>query len=369
MKIEDNKDSLIASRRNAIDEIDEQLLSLINQRLGLALDIGKAKAERGTQILDNAREIAVLKRLATLNKGPLTRNALHQIFKQIIAAAREIQKAHRVSFLGPEATFTHIAAMSCFGITVSYVPQQNIRDVFNEVEKGSCHYGVVPVENSIEGSINNTLDLLFESNLKICGEKYQIISHDLLSQKGTLKDIREIYSHSHAFAQCQRWLQKYLPEAELRECSSTGYAALKASEEPEAAAIASREAANMYKLEVVASRIEDVARNTTQFLIIGPDAGHKTGNDKTSLMFVTSHLPGALYKVLKPIADFRVNMVKLESRPTKHENWSYFFLMDLEGHIEDPEVEGTVSSMKELCLYMKLLGSYPKDQEQQNINS
>ncbi len=360
---DDHTDSRIAELRGEIDEIDETILDLVNRRLGLALAIGKAKAEKGAQVLDNAREMAVLKRLTGLNSGLLSKHALHQIFRQVMAASRELQKAHRVSYLGPEATFTHLAAMSHFGHTVSYVPQGSIRDVFREVEKGSCHYGVVPVENSMEGSVNDTLDLLFESELKICAERYQLISHDLLAKRGTLKDIREVCSHPQAFAQCRQWLRKYLPDVALRECNSTAHAAQSASEKPGSAAIASNEAATLYNLEVVASRIEDAARNTTRFLIIGQDATHQTGNDKTSVMFVTSHIPGALYKVLKPIADAGVNMLKLESRPTKHRNWSYFFLVDIEGHVADSPVEGTVADMGALCLYLKVIGSYPKDEE------
>jgi len=359
----DDSDTRIAEFRNAIDAIDEKLLGLINERLVFALEIGKAKALKGAQILDSAREYHVLDHVTNLNNGPISKNALHQIFKQIMAASREIQKAHRVSYLGPEATFSHIAAMNHFGRTVSFIPQPGIPDVFNDVEKGSSHYGVVPIENSIEGTVNNTLDLLFESDLKICAEKYQPISHDLLSADGVLKDIRVIYSHLQVFPQCRKWIQKYLPDAELREVSSTASAAQKALKEPGTAAIASTEAARIYGLETVASRIEDVARNTTRFLIIGKDAVRRTGTDKTSLIFVTSHIPGALYKVLEPIAASGLNMVKLESRPTKHENWSYFFFSDIEGHIEDSAVKETVENMRKLCLYLKCLGSYPRSEK------
>jgi len=358
---QEDSDDQIGKWRTAIDGIDEKLVALINQRLELALEIGKIKAQKGAQVLDSAREYRVLERVAELSQGPISKNALHQVYKQIMAASREIQKPHRVSYLGPEATFTHIAAMSYFGRTVSFIPQPGIRQIFNELEKGTCHYGVVPIENSIEGTVNNTVDLLFESDLKICAEKYQSISHDLLSGEGAIKEIQEVYSHPQAFAQCRQWLQKYLPNAVLTECSSTAYAAQQALKNSGTAAIASSEAAQMYKLEVVASRIEDVARNTTRFLIIGRDPIRKTGNDKTSIIFVTSHIPGALYKVLEPIAESGLNMVKLESRPTKHENWSYFFLADLEGHIEDPEMEETVAKMRELCLFLKCAGSYPRD--------
>ncbi|MDM8525741.1 prephenate dehydratase [Desulfococcaceae bacterium HSG8] len=362
-RADDDANWRISEIRAAIDDIDEKLLELLNKRLGLALTAGRAKAQKGAQVLDNTRENAILQRVSALNKGPLTQNSLRQIFKQIMAASRELQRAHRVTYLGPEATFTHIAAMNHFGESVSFIPQSNIREVFREVEKGACHYGVVPIENSIEGSVNSTLDLFFESNLKICAEKYQPISHDLLSVTGNLEDIRVIYSHPQAFAQCRLWLQKYVPNAALEECSSTAHAAQKASELPGTAAIASNEASHMYNLEILASGIEDVARNTTRFLVIGKEPVHRTGNDKTSVMFVTSHIPGALYHSLKPMADSGVNMVKLESRPTKHENWSYFFFADVEGHMEDAIVKETVEKMKEICLYVKWLGSYPKVEE------
>jgi chorismate mutase / prephenate dehydratase len=353
----------IAGLRKAIDRIDDQLLELINNRLQLVKDVGQIKADSGRQVLDSTREGEVFNRLLSLNQGPLNEQVLRHLFTQIMAASRQLQSPHRVTFLGPEATFTHIAAMSHFGHSVEYVPQPSIQDVFTEVEKGSCHYGVVPVENSIEGAINHTLDLFFESELKICAERYQPISHDLLCKNGTLQSIKKVYSHPQAFAQCRRWLQKYLPQAVQEECRSTADAARRAVQEPETAAIASSEAAHMYQLEVVASRIEDIARNTTRFLVIGRDEVHRTGEDKTSLMFVTTHVPGALYKALQPMAASGINMVKLESRPTKHENWSYFFFADVEGHIEDSVIRGTIEEMKSICLFLKFLGSYPISRE------
>ncbi|MDM8538780.1 prephenate dehydratase domain-containing protein, partial [Desulfobacterales bacterium HSG17] len=291
-QVSDNFKEQLIQLRESIDNIDNSLLELINKRLDLVQDVGKLKAKKGCQVLDSTRESQVFQRLLDLNKGPLNEKVLRHLFTQIMAASRELQRPSRVTFLGPEATYTHIAAMNHFGHSVEYVPQPSIRDVFNEVEKGSCHYGVVPVENSIEGAINHTLDLFFESELKICAEKYQPISHDLLCKGGTLHDIYKVYSHPQAFAQCRRWLQKYLPKATLKECGSTALAAQKAASKKGTAAIASSEAAHMYKLEVMASRIEDVARNTTRFLIIGKDEVHRTGKDKTSLMFVTSHIPG-----------------------------------------------------------------------------
>jgi len=356
-------DPRILEIRSQIDAIDDHLLDLINRRLDLVTEVGRIKAKKGRQVLDSTRESQIFQRLISRNTGPLNEKVLRHLFTQIMAASRQLQRPHSVSYLGPEATFTHLAAMNHFGQSVQYIPQASIQDVFNEVGKGTCHYGVVPVENSIEGAVNHTLDLFFDSDLKICAERYQAVSHDLLSSGGTLQDIRRVYSHPQAFAQCRRWLQKYLPGAALIECGSTAEAAVRAAAEPGTGAISSREAAHIYQIAVVASRIEDVARNTTRFLVIGHDEIHRTGNDKTSVMFVTSHKPGALYRTLKPLSDGGINMVKLESRPTRHQNWSYFFFMDMEGHIEDEIVRQTVDEMASLCLYLKCLGSYPRAED------
>jgi chorismate mutase/prephenate dehydratase len=364
----DNSDSLpqiqepvdLDAVRASIDELDEKILAMINHRLHLAKKIGELKTGKGETVMDNARESMVINRLISMNKGPLTDKMVQHFFAEIIAASREIQKPQQVGYLGPEATFTHIAAMNHFGSSVSFIPQPSIRDVFMEVEKGSCQYGVVPVENSIEGAVNYTLDLFYESDLKICSEIYQSISHDLLSKTGNLEDIQVIYSHPHAFAQCRKWLRKHLPDCSLKECGSTASAAKMASENSQSAAISSHEAAQMYHLNVVASRIEDVSRNITRFLVIGKEEVRKTGRDKTSIMFVTTHIPGALYRILQPIAAAGLNMVKLESRPARHEKWSYVFFADLEGHMQDMTVKTTVEEMKNICLFLKWLGSYPR---------
>ncbi len=346
--------------RASIDEIDEKILALINRRLFLAKRVGELKKGKGDMVMDNARESMVINRLVSMNQGPLTERMVQHFFSEIMAASREIQKPQQVAYLGPEATFTHIAAMNHFGSSVSFKAQPSIRDVFVEVEKGVCQYGVVPVENSIEGAVNYTLDLFYESDLKICAEIYQSISHDLLSKTGNLEDIEVIYSHPHAFAQCRKWLRKHLPGCSLKECSSTASAADMASKNTQSAAISSHEAAHIYNLNVVASRIEDISRNITRFLVIGKEEVRKTGRDKTSIMFVTAHIPGALYRILQPIAAAGLNMVKLESRPARHEKWSYVFFADLEGHMQDVTIKTTVEEMKNICLFLKWLGSYPR---------
>lgn len=350
----------IRELRDSIDRIDDRIVHLINQRLDLAVNIGRIKARGNLPITDHKREAALYNRLKTVNKGPLNDTGLHYIFSEIIAAARELQSPRRICYLGPEATFTHLAALNHFGHVADLSSQPSIRDVFIQVENGAFHYGVVPVENSIEGAVNHTLDLFFESDLKICAEVYLSISHDLLTHADSLEKIEIVYSHPHAFAQCRQWLRKNLPNAVLEECRSTANAALKASRNPATAAIAGSRAAQLYNLFPIVSGIEDVARNTTRFLIIGRDGPGPTADDKTSLMFVTAHVPGALNRVLAPIAESGINMVKLESRPVKYENWSYFFIVDLEGHKDDPGMQKAVRKMTSRCLYLKWLGSYPR---------
>ena len=353
------KASALDGLRKKIDTIDENLLALLNERFSVAKEIGRQKGRSETTVMDSARESNVVKRLFSLNKGPITNEALQHIFTEIFGSSREAQQPHRVCFLGPEATFTHLAARGHFGKSSTFVPRGSIRDVFQAVEKGDCHYGVVPVENSIEGAVNYTLDLFYESELKICAETYMNISHDLLSNAGSLKDVSVVYSHPQALAQCRRWLGRYLPDVAYREVSSTAEAARMALGHAGAAAIGSNEAAQIYGLNVLASKIEDVSRNTTRFLVIGRKAARPTGRDKTSLMFVTPHAPGALYKVLTPIADSGINMVKLESRPSRQENWTYIFFLDVAGHMDQPEVRATIDKMGEICLFLKWLGSYP----------
>lgn len=352
-------DADLSRLRGRIDAIDKNILALLNQRLEVAKEIGKCKGRSAEAVMDSARESNVIKRLFSLNKGPMSNEAIQHIFTEIFGSSREAQQPHLVTYLGPEATFTHIAAKGYFGRSATFIPQPSIRDVFQTVEKGSAHYGIVPVENSIEGAVNYTLDLFYESDLKICAETYLNISHDLLSRAGNLKDVEIVYSHPQAIAQCRKWIGKYLPDVSVLEVGSTAEAARMALKNERSAAIASSEAAQMYKLNVMASKVEDYARNTTRFLIIGKKAARPTGKDKTSLMFVTPHSPGALYKVMTPIADAGLNMLKLESRPSRQENWTYIFFLDLEGHMDQIEVKETVEKMRKICLFMKWLGSYP----------
>lgn len=349
----------ICDIRNQIDRIDDTILELINRRLNLAKRIGELKKDSGNRVVDSTRESEILRRLTALNDGPLNPNVLHHIFIDIIAAARAIQASQRVAYLGPEATFTHLAATSHFGYSVTYVPQPSIREIFSEVEKGACDYGVVPVENSVEGSVRHTLDLFFESDLCICAERYQPVSYDLIAHEIGLGAVKTVYAHSQALNQCRNWLNQYLPEAQWKECSSSAFAVGRAASEKGAAAIAGGGAAAIFRLEAAASKIEDYSRPPTRFLVIGKERVRSTGRDKTSLMFALAHVPGALAGALAPITEAGINLVKIESRPTRHESWSHFFFVDLEGHVEESGIQKAIEMIQPHALYMKNLGSYP----------
>lgn len=345
--------------RETIDSIDQQLLALINQRLEIGKAIGDAKKTTDKAIFDKERELRVLTRILSANKGPADPDLIRYFFNVLIHATREIQRPKTVSFLGPPASYTHMAALSHFHHSGSFVEQVNLYDVFKEVSKRTSHYGVVPVENSIEGAVNHTLDLFGDFDLKICAEHYEPVSHTLLSISGEPDKVKKIYSHPQALAQCRGWIKKTFPNVELVETSSTSHAAVLASENGEIAAISSRQAARIYDLQMVESGIEDHPGNITRFLIIGVDDSEPTGNDKTSIMFATTHEPGALFKALEPVDKAGLNMLKLESRPTRHHNWSYYFFMDIEGHYKDTVVEETIEKIREYALTLRILGSYP----------
>ncbi|MCD4721560.1 MAG: prephenate dehydratase [Desulfobacula sp.] len=349
----------LSELRDQIDTIDANILSLINQRLDIGKKVGEIKKETGSRILDRSRERKVIERLSKINQGPSDKELLRYIFNVIITATREIQKPKTISFLGPEASYTHIAALSHFKHSGKFVEQPNLYEIFREVEKKESHFGVIPVENSIEGAVNHSLDLFVDFDLNICAELYEPVSHDLLSITGDPKDVQKIYSHPQALAQCKTWIKKKFAQADIFETSSTSKAAVLASGDKSIAAIASKQAAHIYQLQTVESKIEDYSGNTTRFLIIGKDMPEQTGNDKTSIMFATSHVPGALFKTLEPVDRAGLNMLKLESRPTRHHNWNYFFFLDIQGHQLDKLVSHTIEEIKKVSLSLKILGSYP----------
>ncbi len=353
--------------RKEIDRIDSQILRLINQRLEIGKKVGRVKKKSGSQILDRSRERSVIEKLTKLNKGPADKELLSYFFNVIMTATREIQKPKTISFLGPEASFTHVAALTHFKHSGRFIEQPNLYEIFRQVEKNESHFGVIPVENSIEGAVNHTLDLFADFDLNICAEHYEPVSHDLLSITGEQGDVEKIYSHPQAIAQCKTWIKNKYSHTRVYETSSSSKAALLAAGDKAIAAIANKQAAHLYELQIVESKIEDYSSNITRFLIIGKNHPDPTGNDKTSIMFATSHKPGALFKALAPIDKAGLNMLKLESRPTRHQNWSYFFFLDIEGHQKDALLSATIAKIKKQVLSLKILGSYPVFKKEEHL--
>ncbi len=350
----------LADLRKKIDEIDEEIINLFKERLKIAQEIGKIKASKGVQTFDLGREKQILRRILELNQGVFPEETLKVIYSELIKACRASQEKLKVAFLGPEATFSHIAAQHYFGTSAHFVPVETILDVFEEVSSERVHYGVVPIENSIEGVVATTLDAIYEYGLKVCGEIYEPISHHLMNLTGRLEDIKKILSHPQAIAQCRKWLRKRLPSVPVESVASTALAAKWAAVDESVAAIASLMAAKLYHLQIVAKNIEDIRGNSTRFWIIGKTEMPPTGNDKTSLIFSVTDRPGALYDVLKCFAQRKINLTKIESRPSKNEPWKYIFFLDCEGHLKDPLVTECLEEMQKYCLQVVWLGSYPK---------
>lgn len=345
--------------RKKIDEIDHLIVGLISKRAEVALEIGKIKQSKKLKIHSPERERAILKRLTKQNPGPFPNEALKTIYEEIISASLALQQPLKVAYLGPAATFTHLAARRQFGSSTEYMPESTIKEIFESVAHDKVQYGVVPVENSTEGVVNYTLDMFIDSDLKIAFEIMLPISHNLLSKTGKRSAIKKIYSHSQPIAQCRGWLQKNFPGIPVLEESSTSAAAKRASRNPSAAAVASELAASEYNLKFVEKGIEDNKNNYTRFLVIAKDSPGRTGSDKTSLMFSIKDKPGALHSILKSFARHRINLTKIESRPSRRKAWEYIFFADLEGHIDDKGINKALNEVKKECLFFKVLGAYP----------
>ncbi|MFH0839119.1 MAG: prephenate dehydratase [Candidatus Omnitrophota bacterium] len=344
--------------RKQIDKIDLSIVRLLNERTNIALKIKKFKREKGLEPYTPDREKEVLTRLVKLNKGIVKKESITAIFREIMSAALAVERPLRVTYLGPPATFTHIASLKKFGSSVTYLPVESISDVFTEIEKAHADYGVVPIENSIEGAVNHTLDMFIDSNLKICSEVLLTISHNLLSNSPADR-IKKIYSNPQVFGQCRNWLKSRYANAELVEISSTTKAAELASQTKDTAAIASIVASELYNLRVIAERIEDYTDNVTRFLVIGNSIPNPTGNDKTSIMFSIKDKVGALHEMLAPFKKNSINLTKIESRPSKRKAWEYYFYMDFLGHTSDNNVKKALRELTTSCSMLKILGSYP----------
>lgn len=343
--------------RGQIDRIDDELLKLMNQRAGLAQQIGHAKGNGA--VLRPEREAQVLQRMVQANTGPLSGQAVTSLFTEIMSQCRALEAPLRVAYLGPHGTFSEAAVFQRFGQATEGLPSDTIDSVFSAVESGAANYGLVPVENSTEGAIGRTLDLLLNSNLKICGEVLLQVHQCVLSNENDLSMIRKVYSHPQSFGQCQGWLNAHLPHAERITASSNADAARMAAEESFAAAIAGEQAAQHFRLKVLAPNIEDDARNTTRFLVIGKQDVAPSGKDKTSLAMTTTNRPGAMHDLLTPLATNGVSMTKLESRPSRTGLWEYIFYVDIEGHQSDAKVAAALVQLKQIAAFVKVLGSYP----------
>ena len=347
--------------RARIDEIDRQLLRLLNQRAELSLEIGRAKRETGEPVHVPEREQGILEELDRLNPGPLPGSAIRAIWSEILSASRSLQRPFRVAYFGPQGTYTHMAALRHFGSSAEFVPVRGIPDVFEEVESGRADVGVVPIENSSEGAVNHTLDGLIDSELLICGEASLEIHHNLLSRAAELGDVKRVYSHAQALAQSRGWLARNLPDAEIVEVQSTSTAAAveQAVLDPTAAAVASELAGHLSRVPALRERIEDHANNVTRFLVMGRRPAGRSGRDKTSILFSIRDEVGTLHRILEPFASARLSLTKIESRPTRRRPWEYVFFVDFEGHRDDPVTQGVLAAVRERCLFLKVLGSYP----------
>ncbi len=349
--------------RDNIDKIDNNILELLKERITFARNIGQLKDESKRAKWDPLRERQIYERLTQQNEGEFPDKSLHAIFHEIITTCRLSQQKIAVSYLGPEATFTHLAGVKYFGQSASYHAMESISDVFSEVEKGRTQYGIVPVENSIEGAVFSTLDSFMKYRTKICGEIRMEITHNLVCQSGDIADIQTVASHAQPLAQCREWLRKHLPSCPTLPVFSTGAAAQMAAKNPNIGAIASSLAITTYDLQVVVKGIEDYRGNTTRFLVIGKESPSPSGADRTSLLLGHMDRPGALNEILSVIARAGINLAKIESRPIKGKQWQYLFFLDLLGHIEDEPIRDCCETLKALCSYFEWLGSYPRGEE------
>lgn len=351
----------IETLRGRIDRVDDRILALLNARARLVQQIGALKARAAAVIYDPAREKQILDRLTRVDGGPLDPAAVRAIFAEIISTNRALEQRLRVSYFGPAATFTHLAARRQFGDRVDYLPAPTVADVFLTVERGQAEMGVVPVENSTEGAVARTLDLLVDSPLSICAEVLLPISHCLLVRPGTgLTDVRRVVAHPQALAQCRRWLGTHLPAIPTEEESSNARAAERAAAEEGTAAIAADAAASTYGLAVLVPAIQDEADNTTRFVVLAPtDSPRTSGDDKTSIVFSVRDEVGILVRMLRPLAEHAIDLIKIESRPLHERPWEYYFFIDLKGHRTEPRVRRALAAVARRALRLRILGSYP----------
>jgi chorismate mutase/prephenate dehydratase len=349
----------LAEIRAMIDGLDDKLLALLNDRAELAKKIAEVKRKKGSPVYVQSREMQILAKVARKNAGPLSDEAVAGVFREIFSATRSVEKELKIACLGPEGTFSHLAALKMFGASSVYMLETGFDAVFQNVEKGVADFGVVPVENSIEGSIGQTMDLLIESQARIFGETYFDVHHNLLSRAKSIKSIKTLYTHYMPLGQCRKWVAINLPGVNVAETSSSSLAAVHARADPKGAAIGALEAAHIYGLGVMAERIEDRTGNQTRFFVISMDKAPTSGRDKTSIVFSIKDSPGALYNILSPFVERGINLSRIQSRPRKTPDWEYLFFVDFEGSLDDVDVKWALKKVKGHTQFFKALGSYP----------
>lgn len=346
--------------RTKIDELDRKLLDLLSSRADLVHEVGEIKKKEDLQIYAPEREHALLERLSKMNNSRLPDKSIFAIYREIMSAALALEDNLTVAYLGPEGTWTHQAAIKKFGHSITYSSQANFAEVFDQVARRKAHYGVVPIENSTEGAISHTLDLFVDSPLQICAQILLRIENGLMACIPR-EEIKTLYSHPQVFGQCNNWILKNFPDADLVEVSSTTKAAKLAKQNAAdgAAALGGQLAADINELTMLETSIQDRATNTTRFLVIGEKTCPSTGKDRTSILFSVHDKPGSLVKALQSFDQLNINMSKIESRPSKQRNWEYIFYVDLAGHCTDSDVAGALTELEKHCSLVKILGSYP----------
>jgi len=347
--------------RKRIDELDEQLVQLLNERLQLSLDVAKTKQDKGINLFAPDREAAIFKRISGLNNGPLTEAQLKAIYKEIISASIALQGGIHIAYLGPPGSNSHEAATNYFGGSASYMACESFGAAIAAVEKGKATHAILPSENSKEGVVAEVKDLLTNTKLKICSEYYHKVSHQLIG-KGELGNVTSVHSHPQALAQVSHWLNANLPNASRISTPSTSGAvsSIAASEKPGIAAVGTSLAAELYGVEVLAENIQDQADNTTRFLVLTDNPAKATGSDKSSLYFGLKHEVGALNSVLSILHEKNINMLKIESRPSKVKQWEYSFFVDIEGHADTEKISAALAEIEKHCVFLNILGSYPQ---------
>jgi chorismate mutase / prephenate dehydratase len=346
--------------RQGIDALDRQIVQLLNERGRLAERVGATKAERGAAIFAPDREAVVLGNVTGVSDGPLTASHLRAIYREVLSAMRSLEHPERVGYMGPAATFTNQAALERFGAAAEYVALPSIPDTFTETARGRCDYGVVPVENSTEGPVHETLDAFVDSELKVVSEIILPIHHQLLARCAR-EEIRTVFTNPVALGQCRRWLTANLPGREIVQVVSTARAAAQAAETPASAAISPRLAAEVYGLDIVEADIEDFAQNYTRFYVLARElTSRPTGDDKTALLFSIRDRVGALRDVVALFAQAGVNLSSIQSRPSRRRAWDYVFFVELQGHAADPELQAVLRAVEQHCAYLKVLGAWPR---------